>query len=120
MNLKYKTKDKFNKQFKNYTIIILIFSFLFNNILYPSYYSLLVDCFPDKSSEKNITILGSYNSKTNSIFLNPNLSSFDYKRVLKHENRHKLQDKQNRLFNCDNPTGVLLNEMESYFTEWFP
>ncbi len=117
------------KRCVKYSIIICIFLFILECILF-SYNSYYLDC--EYKGEINSNIIGGYfNPLTNEIFIysssennfvEPNDTiNFTEKeiRTIKHELIHQRQLEQERLYNCSNKYGVILNEFEAYFFSIF-
>ena len=99
-------------------ILLLIFFF---NVGYKAYYSYKVDCGIIPLSEADV--LGIYNQSNCEIIIFMNETEDGYDRVYNHEMIHYKQAQRSglfRVYSCDNPFGVWINEFEAYLFEYFP
>lgn len=98
-----------------FLILLILFIPLYLYILYPSYLSMAIAC--DMVSEEELNsqgyyIAGTYNSTTGNITIYDEDPS-----IIIHENCHKKQFEQGRLFGCNFKTGLFLNEVECKIVE---
>lgn len=89
-----------------------------NKLLQMAEISYKVDCgiLPKKqaSDQLGVNIAGKYNSLTDTIVIYNNTCGDNCDITLNHEKTHQRQNNESRLFNCSDPEGVFINEMEAY------
>ncbi|MEK6935972.1 MAG: hypothetical protein AABW67_04225 [Nanoarchaeota archaeon] len=99
--------------------LILIDYLSFVNIFYPSYVSTRLACSKDFKTNQVVTGIFTPDSNQIEISCNIQIDSLEFKKILAHENVHRKQFYEGRLYNCDGKLnlGVFQNELQAYSNE---
>lgn len=100
----------------SFLILFLVGFFVFNEILQPSWASFKINCGIEEL-EPGVNTIGLFTVDENNntkieIFLPENHSL--YQKALQHEECHLEQFDEGRLYYCNDPIGVYINEVECY------
>ena len=97
---------------------VILFAILYKFILFPSYLSIASSCFVDGDeivAEAGYYTVGSFTVSDNQTVIAVTIPDLT---IVRHEECHKKQWEENRIYDCNNINRMYFNEVEAYLAQY--
>ena len=105
-------------------VLIVQGSFFYKDIIKPSYYSVKASCMATEQTIEGMNqVLATAGYVVGAVYIPSNdtievVEKYRDNMTMKHEECHREQHEEDRYYNCNNPLGKFLNEVECYWVQY--